>query len=162
MRCLSEKIKSMLQSKRSEQFDIYSSCGLWFSLWMLLPNSFFLFPQKTERAWKRKEKYRWPASKAKGNENIDCFSLIKGQWKLFKGRWKVREISTFRRVATPKKLRFRIMNYANLDHTGPYLRTYNFLFLTIPSFILSRLNVVLNRTVVDSDWRLDNLYGSNP
>ena len=152
MHCLSEKINSMLKSKPSEQFDTYSSCGQKFSLRMLLPNSFFLFPQKTERGWKGKEKYRWPANKAKANENIGCFSLIKRQWKLFKGRWKVREISTFRWVATPKKLRFRIMNYANLEHTGLYLRTYNYLFLTIPSFILSRLNVVLNRTVVDSDW----------
>ena len=31
--------------------------------------------------------------KAKVNVNIDCFSLIKGQWKLFKGQGKVKEKS---------------------------------------------------------------------
>ena len=54
---LLEKMKSMLQSKQSDQFDtlrlIRSSCGQWFS--------------------------SIACKKAKANENIDCFSLIKGQ-----------------------------------------------------------------------------------
>ena len=62
-------MKSMLQSKQSDQFDTLrltrSSCGQWFS--------------------------SIACKKAKANENIDCFSLIKGQWKLFKGQWKVKE-----------------------------------------------------------------------
>ena len=27
--------------------------------------------------------------------------------------------------------------------------------------LIVRVNIVLNRTVVDSDWRFDNLYGSH-
>ena len=54
---LLEKMKSMLQSKQSDQFDTLrltrSSCGQWFS--------------------------SIACKKAKANENIDCFSLIKGQ-----------------------------------------------------------------------------------
>ena len=57
MHFLSEKMKSMLQSKQSDQFDTLrltrSSCGQWFS--------------------------SIACKKAKANENIDCFSLIKGQ-----------------------------------------------------------------------------------
>ena len=34
-----------------------------------------------------------PKKKAEVNGNMDCFSLIKDQWKLFKGQWKVRENS---------------------------------------------------------------------
>ena len=97
---LLEKMKRMLQSKQSDQFDtlhlrhvvvVVSSfcCGCF------LPNSFFLFLQKVERGWKWRENYGWPAKKAKVNVNMDCFSLIKGQWKLFKGQRKVREFLTF-------------------------------------------------------------------
>ena len=57
MHFLSEKMKSMLQSKQSDQFDTLrltrSSCGQWFS--------------------------SIACKKAKANENMDCFSLIKGQ-----------------------------------------------------------------------------------
>ena len=49
---------------------------------------------------KMNRNYRWPAKKAKVNVNMDCFSLIKGQWKLFKGQWKVKELLTFWWVAT--------------------------------------------------------------
>ena len=58
--------------------------------------AFFQIPSSSSRE-KRKEvenekkKKRWPAKKAKANVNIDCFSLIKGQYKLFKGQRKVRE-----------------------------------------------------------------------
>ena len=53
-----------------------------------LPNSFFLFPQKAERGWKWRENYQRLGKKAKVNENMDCFSLLNGQWKLFKVQWK--------------------------------------------------------------------------
>ena len=53
-----------------------------------LPNSFFLFPQKAERGWKWRENYQRLGKKAKVNESMDCFSLLKGQWKLFKVQWK--------------------------------------------------------------------------
>ena len=69
------------QAKRSiwhSTFDTCSSCSQWFSLWMLS----FLFPRKEGRGWKWRENYRWPAEKAKVKVNMDCFSLIKGQWKL--------------------------------------------------------------------------------
>ena len=91
-------MKSMLQSKQSDQFDtlhlihvvvVVSS----FRCECFLRNSFFLFWRKAERGWKWREIYRWPAKKAKANVNIDCFSLIIGQWKLSKGQWKVREKS---------------------------------------------------------------------
>ena len=75
------------QAKRSiwhSTPDTCSSCGQWFLLWMLVANSFFFFPRKAERGWKWKEKYWWSAKKAKANVNMDCFSLIQGQWKLFK------------------------------------------------------------------------------
>ena len=77
--------------------DLCSSCGQWFSVWM---NSFSLFPREAEKGWKLREKCSWPIKKTKANVNIDCFSLIKGQWKLFKVQWKVREFLTFWWVAT--------------------------------------------------------------
>ena len=84
------------QAKRSiwqSTPDTCSSCGQWFLLWMLVTNSFFFFPRKAQTGWKWREKYWWPAKKAKANVNMDCFSLIKGQWKLFKSQWKVTEKS---------------------------------------------------------------------
>ena len=61
---------------------VCSSCGQWFSFWLL--SSKFLLPltRKAERGWKWREKYWQPAKKAKANVNIDCFSLIKGLWKV--------------------------------------------------------------------------------
>ena len=108
MHFLSEKMKSMLQSKQSDQCNTLRLIHVvvvvsGFRCECFLPNSFFLFPWKAERGWKWREKYRWPAKKAKANVNIDCFSLIKGQWKLFKGQWKVREFLTFWWVATLMK-----------------------------------------------------------
>ena len=98
MHFLSEKMKRMLQSKQSDQFDtlrltLVAVVVIGFRCECFRPNSFFLFPRKAERSWEWREKYRWPAKKARANVNIDCFSLIKGQWKLFKGQWEVREKS---------------------------------------------------------------------
>ena len=56
--------------------------------------------RKSGNRVKMNRNYRWPAKKAKVNVNMDCFSLIKGQWKLFKGQWKVKELLTFWWVAT--------------------------------------------------------------
>ena len=97
---LLEKTKRMLQSKQSDQFDTLRLRHLvvvvsGFCSECFLSNSFFLFLQKVERGWKWRENYGWLAKKAKVNVNMDCFSLIKGQWKLFKGQWKVREFWTF-------------------------------------------------------------------
>ena len=81
MHFLSENTKSMPQSKQSDQHstsNTCSSCGQWFSCQCFFPNSFFL----AERGWKWRENYGWPAEKAKVKVNMDCFSLIKGQWKL--------------------------------------------------------------------------------
>ena len=95
MHFLSEKLKSMLQSKQSDQFDTLRLVSD-FRCECFLPNSFFLFPRKVERGWKLTEKYRWPTKNAKVNVNIDCFSSIKGQWKLFnKGQGQVREFWLF-------------------------------------------------------------------
>ena len=65
-------------------------------------SSNFLLPLSTKSGnrVKMKRNYQWPAKIAKVNVNMDCFSLIKGQWKLFKGQWKVREFLTFWWVAT--------------------------------------------------------------
>ena len=92
MHFLSENTKSMPQSKQSDQHstsNTCNSCGQWFSCQCFFPNSFFL----AERGWKWRENYRWPAEKAKVKVNMDCFSLIKGQWK-------VREFLSFWWVAT--------------------------------------------------------------
>ena len=68
MHFLLDTMKSMLQSKQSDQFDtlhlthaVVTVSG--FRSERFLPNSFFLFPQKAERNWKWKEKYQWPAKK---------------------------------------------------------------------------------------------------
>ena len=61
--------------------DLCSSCGQWFSLWMI--SSKFLLPlsAKSGKRLKRKRKMSMACKKTKANVNIDCFSLIKGQWK---------------------------------------------------------------------------------
>ena len=70
-------MKSMLQSKQSDQ--------IWFSLWML--SSKFLLPLsvKSGKRLKMKREISMAAKKAKVNVNVDCYSLIKGQWKLMSG-----------------------------------------------------------------------------
>ena len=105
MHFLSEKMKSTLQSKQSDQFQTLRLTYVvvvvsGFRCEWFLPNTFFLFPRKAEKVWNWREKCRWAAKKTKANLNIDCFSLIKGQWKLFKGQGKVREFLTFCWVAT--------------------------------------------------------------
>ena len=71
-------------------------CCEWF-----LPNNFFLFPREKREKFENEEKnFDGLQKKTKANVNIDCFSLIKGQWKLFKGQGKVREFLTFCWVAT--------------------------------------------------------------
>ena len=67
---------------------------------MLSSNFRLPLSTKSGNRVKMKRNYHWPAKKAKVNVNMDCFSLIKGQWKLFKGQWKVREFLTFWWVAT--------------------------------------------------------------
>ena len=58
---------------------------------VVIVKAFFQIPSSSSRE-KRKEvenekkKKRWPAKEAKANVNIDCFLLIKGQYKLFKGQ----------------------------------------------------------------------------
>ena len=76
-----------------------SSCGQWFLLWMV--SSKFVLPlsAKSGKRLKMKRKLWMACKKAKVNVNMDCFSLIKGQWKLFKGQWKVGEFLTFWKVA---------------------------------------------------------------
>ena len=55
-------------------------------------NAFFLsFCEKKKEAENEEKNISGLQKKAKVNVNIDCFSLIKGQWKLFKGQWNVRE-----------------------------------------------------------------------
>ena len=68
---------------------------------MLSSNFRLPLSTKSGNRVKMKRNYQWPAKIAKVNVNMDCFSLIKGQWKLFKGQWKVREFLTFWWVATP-------------------------------------------------------------
>ena len=67
---------------------------------MLSSNFRLPLSTKSRNRVKMKRNYQWPAKIAKVNVNMDCFSLIKGQWKLFKGQWKVREFLTFWWVAT--------------------------------------------------------------
>ena len=67
---------------------------------MLSSNFRLPLSTKSGNRVKMKRNYQWPAKIAKVNVNVDCFSLIKGQWKLFKGQWKVREFLTFWWVAT--------------------------------------------------------------
>ena len=67
---------------------------------MLSSNFRLPLSTKSRNRVKMKRNYHWPAKIAKVNVNMDCFSLIKGQWKLFKGQWKVREFLTFWWVAT--------------------------------------------------------------
>ena len=57
-----------------------SCCGHWFSLWML--PSKFLVSAKSGKRLKMKRKISMPTKKAKANVNIDCFSLIIGQWEV--------------------------------------------------------------------------------
>ena len=56
-RFISEQMKSMLQSKQSNQFDTLCLTHvvvvvIGFRCECFLPNSFFLFPRKAERGWK--------------------------------------------------------------------------------------------------------------
>ena len=99
------KAESVLQSKQSDhvvslRLTLVVVVVSGFHCECFLPNSFLLFPQKSERGWKWREKYQWAAKEAKANVNMGCSSLIKGQWKLFIGQWKVREFLTFWWVAT--------------------------------------------------------------
>ena len=87
MHFLSEKMKSTLQSKQSDQFQTLRLTYVvvvvsGFRCEWFLPNTFFLFPRKAEKVWNWREKCRWAAKKTKANGNIDCFSLIKGQGKV--------------------------------------------------------------------------------
>ena len=97
MHFLSEKMKSMLQSKQSDQFDTLRLIHVvvvvsGFRCEWFLPNSFFLFAREKREKFENEEKsVDGQQKKNKANLKIDCFSLIKGQWKLFKGQGKVRE-----------------------------------------------------------------------
>ena len=110
MHFLSEKTKSMVQGKKSDQFDTTSdtcgSCDQWFSLWMLSCKFVLPLSAQSRKFLKMKRKLLMAPKKAKVNGNMDCFSLIKDQWKLFKGQWKVREFLTFWWVATLVMLRW--------------------------------------------------------
>ena len=84
------------QAKRSiwhSTPDLCNSCGQWFSLWMI--SSQFLLPlsAKSGKRLKMKRKMSMACKETKANVDIDYFSLIKGQWKLFKVHWKVRNKS---------------------------------------------------------------------
>ena len=106
MHFLSEKMKSMLQSKQSDQFDTLRLTYVvvvvsGFRCEWFLPNTFFLFPREKREKFENGEKnVDGRQKRTKANGKIDCFSLIKGQWKLFKGQGKVREFLTFCWVAT--------------------------------------------------------------
>ena len=87
-----------------------SSCVQWFSLWMLSSKFHLPLSAKSGKRLKMKRKISMVCKKAKANVNIDCFSLIKGQWKPFKGQWKVREFLTFWWGAT-----LSVITLANID-----------------------------------------------
>ena len=76
MHFLSEKMKSMLQSKQGDQFDT-------------LRLTHVLDEVSGFRCRGKRLKTKRKISMACKKSNIDCFSLIQGQWKLFKSQWKV-------------------------------------------------------------------------
>ena len=77
-------------------------------------------------SWKLREKYRWPAKKAKANVNIDCFSLIKGQWK-------VRELLTFWWVSTMSESKWVVSEKAGVFSNASINRDFWELQLNICS-----------------------------
>ena len=76
MHFLSEKMKSMLQSKQGDQFDT-------------LRLTHVLDEVSGFRCRGKRLKTKRKISMACKKSTIDCFSLIQGQWKLFKSQWKV-------------------------------------------------------------------------
>ena len=76
MHFLSEKMKSMLQSKQGDQFDT-------------LRLTHVLVEVSGFRCRGKRLKMKRKISMACKKSSIDCFSLIQGQWKLFKSQWKV-------------------------------------------------------------------------
>ena len=76
MHFLSEKMKSMLQSKQGDQFDT-------------LRLTHVLDEVSGFRCRGKRLKTKRKISMACKKSSIDCFSLIQGQWKLFKSQWKV-------------------------------------------------------------------------
>ena len=109
MHFLSEKMKSMLQTKQSDQFDtlpliheVVVVSGFRGNAFYQIPSSSFRFSQKeVENEDKNidglQKKLKWMET--------DCYSSIKGQWKLFKGKWKVKEsqgISNFLMSGNPE------------------------------------------------------------
>ena len=76
MHFLSEKMKSMLQSKQGDQFDT-------------LRLTHVLVEVSGFRCRGKRLKTKRKISMACKKSSIDCFSLIQGQWKLFKSQWKV-------------------------------------------------------------------------
>ena len=76
------KDESMLQSKHSDQFDTLRLTYVvvvvsGFRCEWFLPNSFFLFPRKSEKRLRMKRKMLMACKKNfKANVNIDCFSFI--------------------------------------------------------------------------------------
>ena len=112
MHFLSKKMKSMLQSKQSDQFDALRQTHVvvvvsGFRCGRFLPNSFFLFPLSLGKRLKTRRKVSMAFGKSESECKHRLFSLIKGQSKLFKGQWKVREFLTFWWVATLNKHRWR-------------------------------------------------------
>ena len=77
-------------------------------------------------SWKLREKYRWPAKKAKANVNIECFSLIKGQWK-------VREFLTFWWVSTMSESKWVVSEKAGVFSNASINRDFWELQLNICS-----------------------------
>ena len=96
------------QEKRSidTTSDTCGSCDQWFSLWMLSCKFLLPLSAQSRKSLKMKRKLLMAPKKAKVNGNMDCFSLIKDQWKRFKGQWKVGEFLTFWWVATLVMLRW--------------------------------------------------------
>ena len=76
MHFLSEKMKSMVQSKQGDQFDT-------------LRLTHVLDEVSGFRCRGKRLKTKRKISMACKKSSIDCFSLIQGQWKLFKSQWKV-------------------------------------------------------------------------
>ena len=76
MHFLSEKMKSMLQSKQGDQFDT-------------LRLTHVLVEVSGFRCRGKRLKTKRKISMACKKSSIDCFSLIQGRWKLFKSQWKV-------------------------------------------------------------------------